>query len=153
MMTQIRNHDVVKVKSTNKISRIIDIHYAFDRYQIKGVSGWQYGIQDLEKLDTDSLITTIESQKEEIEKAVAEAKYQVELTLEFNRMHTEISLRETDLRNEMDRLKAITELAVKGLEEIKLMLDMDHSDYQKFVIWKKACDSLTEMALMKNAQT
>jgi HD superfamily phosphohydrolase len=65
-MTEIKNHDAVKVKSTGKISRIIDISYAFNRYQIEGVSGWQYGIKDLEKQTTDSLITTIESQANDL---------------------------------------------------------------------------------------
>lgn len=34
------------------------------------------------------------------------------------------------------------ELAAKALHDIRLMLDMDHSSYQKYLIWKIAFDFL-----------
>lgn len=118
-MTEIRNHDVVKVKSTNAIGRIIDIHYALDRYQIKGVSGWQYGIQDIEKLNTEHLITTIESQKEVIEQLVKEL----------------VALQKggplaKQLMVKLESQKAITELAVKALKEVKQGGYHTHGFYQ-----------------------
>jgi SOS-response transcriptional repressor LexA len=36
-------------------------------------------------------------------------------------------------------------IAVKALEDIKQMLDMDHSGYQKYQIWKTAFDALSDI--------
>jgi hypothetical protein len=54
--TRIKNGDAVLVKSKNRIGIIIDIQFAFDRYQLQGVSDWQYGVADLVRLDTNDLV-------------------------------------------------------------------------------------------------
>jgi hypothetical protein len=51
----------VRVKTTNKIALLTDIQNSHNRYQLHGVSNWQYGIDDLEYMDVSSLIATIDA--------------------------------------------------------------------------------------------
>lgn len=44
---QIKAGDKVTVRTTGSNGRITDIQYEFDRYQLKGISGWQYGLHNI----------------------------------------------------------------------------------------------------------
>jgi hypothetical protein len=58
---------IVKVKSTGRIAILGAVQEVHDRYQLQSVSGWQYGVDDLEYMDNDSLISTIEGLKGEVD--------------------------------------------------------------------------------------
>lgn len=87
--------------------------------------------------------TLIESQKEEVDKAVAEAKYQVELTLGFNQMHTDISLQLSDKNAEIDSLKAITEEQNEKLKNLDYLVDELNKS-------NKAVNNMLDRAQIKN---
>jgi hypothetical protein len=63
-LIKIKKNDTVKVSSSGKIGIITSIQYEFNRYQLMRVSGWQYGIDELSVVTVESLITTIETQKQ-----------------------------------------------------------------------------------------
>jgi hypothetical protein len=60
-VVKIQVGDVVTVNPSRAVAKITAIQYEFNRYQLKNVSNWQYGIDKLVKQSVDSLITTIES--------------------------------------------------------------------------------------------
>lgn len=46
---EIKIPDVVVIKETGVKGIIVDIQYEHNRYQLAGVSGWQYGIERIRK--------------------------------------------------------------------------------------------------------
>lgn len=55
LVGKLKAGDNVQQKLTGLEGTLIDIQYAHNRYQLKGISGWMYGISDLEALnDGDS---------------------------------------------------------------------------------------------------
>lgn len=46
---QLKNGDLVCVKRTLHVGKLIDIQYVHDRYQLHNISGWQYGIDGISK--------------------------------------------------------------------------------------------------------
>jgi len=69
---EIKKHDSVKERSTGDYGIIIDIQYVHDRYQLFGVSGWRYGIHNLEKQSFETLHKAINYQVKEIERVISE---------------------------------------------------------------------------------
>lgn len=65
---KIKKRDTVKILPTGKFGIIMDIQYERKRYQLYGVSNWQLGIENIEKQNTESLLTLIAEQAKEIEK-------------------------------------------------------------------------------------
>lgn len=59
---------IVRVKSTGTIAILTDIQEAHNRYQLKNTSGWQYGIDDLELLDNEALLSEFYRLHEEVER-------------------------------------------------------------------------------------
>ncbi|WP_164685084.1 hypothetical protein [Brevibacillus reuszeri] len=47
---KIKRGDKVEVKSTGYQGVIADIQYVHNRYQLTNVSGWQYGIDNIQRL-------------------------------------------------------------------------------------------------------
>jgi hypothetical protein len=58
-MKKLKKGDAVKVLGEGVIRVILDIQYEFDRYQLDGVSGWQYGIDNLSKPVKRFVITEV----------------------------------------------------------------------------------------------
>jgi hypothetical protein len=56
---KIKKGDTVNVLGRGVIGVVIDIQYEFNRYQLEGVSGWQYGIDNLSKLEKRFVITEV----------------------------------------------------------------------------------------------
>lgn len=67
----IKKRDIVKI-STGGYGIIIDIQYEFNRYQLLGVSNWQLGIENIEKMYTESLVATLNEQATLIDKQSAD---------------------------------------------------------------------------------
>ncbi|WP_164685052.1 hypothetical protein [Brevibacillus reuszeri] len=47
---KIQRGDKVEVKSTGYQGVVADIQYVHNRYQLTDVSGWQYGIDNIQRL-------------------------------------------------------------------------------------------------------
>jgi hypothetical protein len=56
---KIKKGDTVKILGQEVTGTILDIQYEFDRYQLEGVSGWQYGIDNLSKSVKRFVITEV----------------------------------------------------------------------------------------------
>lgn len=50
LIGKLKKGDQVRQKLTQLEGELIDIQYEFDRYQLKNMSGWLYGIYDLEQV-------------------------------------------------------------------------------------------------------
>jgi uncharacterized protein YfbU (UPF0304 family) len=89
----------------------------------------------------DPMDALIESQKEEIEGYKVDSELRL---ADIDKLRSWLKNAEAKEAN-YDNLRCGFDLAVKALQDIKQMLDMDHSSYQKYLIWKKAFDALEEI--------
>jgi hypothetical protein len=60
----IREGDFVKDVTTGEIEIIIDIQYVHNRYQVRGKSGWKYGIENIVDLSHDQVLAEVRRLKE-----------------------------------------------------------------------------------------
>ncbi len=116
----------------------------------------------LTKENLSSLITTIESQKEEIENLEIEVhslKFDVERVDELyekykancqviSEDHEDVVVERNEVISRISSLKAITELAVNGLEEIRDRYGkIDNKSYSMFTV---AFNTLSEIERLQN---
>jgi hypothetical protein len=78
---------------------------------IVAVSSIEYWQADAKRLDELSI-----RKQGLIDQQAKEIRYQKDLTLSFNQMYTEISLRESDKNAQIESLNSSLELAIKALE-------------------------------------
>jgi hypothetical protein len=150
--------DIVIVPSSQIIGKITDIQYAFDRYQLSGVSGWQYGVDELVKQTDDNLIELVQALRREINSHGPEgrnytnAQY-VELLLESEQLQKEIIiLREQNILADailkLSREATTFDLAMQALRESKRCVDLaifgnlEHAD-----TFRSSLSTLIESAL------
>jgi hypothetical protein len=67
-LIDIKRGDIVKILSTGKFGIISDYQQVHNRYQLREVSGWQYGISDVEKI-SDDLISVLNAPSNQGESA------------------------------------------------------------------------------------
>lgn len=63
----IKAGDLVYNLASNEIEIITDIQPVHNRYQVKDMSGWQYGLDTLQKLDNERILQLFRKLKEEKE--------------------------------------------------------------------------------------
>ena len=67
-MSEIKRGDIVKILSTGKFGIISDYQQVHNRYQLREVSGWQYDINNVEKI-SDDLISVLNAPSDQGEAA------------------------------------------------------------------------------------
>lgn len=68
VMKTLKKGNFVREKDTGNIGVLNDIQEPHDRFHLLNVSGWQYGIARLEKLDSAAVLKVIREQGAEIER-------------------------------------------------------------------------------------
>jgi len=102
MDKRLKSGAIVKVKSTGCISILGDIQDVHNRYQLRNVSGWQYGIDDLEYLDKDAVLSELERIEQERVSLIRDRDYW------YDNAHQERELsngQKEYLRNQLEQVK------------------------------------------------